>query len=191
MIKLVEHTSKFYAPRTKYNATMGDVTVAFAHDLETHGEQLTKKLAGSRYIGFLIKNDTEVSDIVKKLYAFMVKKNARTLNIAGNGIYTLKKFGCDQRVINVFLYFILSKLYKNYPIETVYTGGQTGVDIGGGVVAHALGINVIMTFPEGFKQRYEEGKDIFQTEESIQMQLINWKNLLVEDLKLIGEYYSD
>lgn len=182
MIEICEHESSSYAPRTKLNGNIADATLALAFDLDTHGEKLTKKCAGSKYIGFLINEKSLYIDIVKNLYGFMVKKNARTLNIAGNGIYTLNKFGCSQRTINYYVYRVLKKLNENHRIEKVYTGGQTGVDLAGAVSAYLLGIDVVMTLPKGYKQRFEDGIDVYQTKEDIQIQLDQWRILLYNDL---------
>lgn len=183
MIEILEHESSNYAPRTKFNGKISDVTIAFAYDLDTHGEKLTKKCAGSKYIGFQLNEILSEVAIVKEIYGFLLKKKAKTINIAGNGIYTLKKYGCNQKTINLFLYTILKKVHYHYPIEKVYTGGQTGVDLAGAVSAYLLGIDVVMTLPNGFKQRFDDGTDVFQTKEDIILKVEHWVNLLMEDVK--------
>lgn len=182
LIDIIEHESSGYGPRTKYNASVADVTLALAFDPGTHGEKLTKKYAASKYIGFQLSDDLVLGDIVKHLYGFMIKKKARTLNIAGNGIFTATKFGSTQRKLNLFVYRILEKLNSNYPIQRIYTGGQTGVDLAGGIAGHYLGIDTIMTLPKGFKQRFEDGKDIFQNQKDIVLQVGQWINILKGDM---------
>lgn len=178
MIEICEHESSNYAPRTKYNASIADVTIALAYDLETHGEILTKKCAGSKYIGFKIDDNTWTQDIVKDIFAFLTKRKAHSINIAGNGIYTLGRYDIDQKNINLFMYMVLERLCKNYCIEKIYTGGQTGVDLAGAVAGHALGIDVIMTLPKGFKQRFEDGVDVYQTKEAVEKQFAYWCEIL-------------
>ena len=180
MVIVQEHKSVKYTPRTYFNATSGDVTLALAVDLSTAGEVLTKKAAGEKYIGFLLKEDTEAIDIARSLYRFMKQRNAKTLNIAGNGIYTLSKHGCDQAHINAFLCDIIEKVHQFWPLEKIYTGGQTGVDLAGAVVAEHLGINALITLPNGYMQRFEDMKDITQSKESVLSQINHWASLLKE-----------
>jgi hypothetical protein len=162
-----------YSPRTYYNAKHGDITVAFAVDLDTYGEKLTHKAAGDKYIGFLLTDDSLTIDIARQLYKKLKANNAKTLNIAGNGIYTLKKHGCGQVFINQFTYEIISQVHKFYPLERIYTGGQTGVDIAGAIAGYTLNIPTEVTLPFGYKQRFENGKDINQTEHDILTQIQN------------------
>ena len=49
-MKIIENKSSSYAPRTFANAKSADLTIAFAIDFGTAGEQLTKKAAGQRYV---------------------------------------------------------------------------------------------------------------------------------------------
>ena len=57
MVVVQEHKSAKYTPRTYFNASSGDVTLAMAVDLNTAGEILTHKAAGEKYIGFLLDNN--------------------------------------------------------------------------------------------------------------------------------------
>lgn len=178
MVTVQEHKSDSYAPRTYFNATSGDVTVAFAVDLSTAGEKLTHKAAGEKYIGFLLEESTDSLEVARQLFKFMRHKQAKTLNIAGNGIYTLSKHGCDQHHINQFVLDVVSKVHEHWPIEKIYTGGQTGVDLAGAVVAQYLGIEALITLPKGYKQRFENSQDITQTREDIENQIHHWVGLL-------------
>ena len=174
MIVINEHESPSYQPRTKYNASKADLTVAFAVDLSTYGEQATKKFAGTKYIGFdLLSPSCTIENMVGLLVYEMQVKNLKTLNIAGNGIYTLTKFGMSQPQINQIVYEVIHNCHHLWPISKIYTGGQTGVDIAGAVAAIACQIPVEITFPKGFKQRTESGKDIDNTRESILGQLLD------------------
>lgn len=174
MIIVQEHMSTGYRERTKFNAESGDITLAIAVDLSTAGERLTKSLAGDRYIGFQLKEDTTPLDVARNLYKFMREKGAKTINVAGNGIYTLERNGYDQPAINAFVCDVLEIIHRYAPIERIYSGGQTGVDMAGAVVAKYLGIPALITLPKGFMQRFEDEKDVTQTKESVEKQIDYW-----------------
>jgi hypothetical protein len=179
MVIVQEHSSPTYPPRTYFNAKSGDITLALAVDLTTAGEKLTHKAAGDeKYLGFQLTAETQAIDIARKLYREMKKKNAKTLNIAGNGIYTLVKHGCDQAHINGFLCDVIEKVHQHWPIEKIFTGGQTGVDLAGAVVAKHLGIEALITLPKGYIQRFEDNKDVTQTKEQVEQQIEHWVQLL-------------
>lgn len=166
-LTLVAHKSESYVPRTWHNASSGDVTLALAVDLTTAGERLTHKASGDKYIGFQLNDDSKTLDLARQLYKKMKSTNAKTLNVAGNGIYTLAEHGCSQDFINLFVYEVISKVHEYHKIEKIFTGGQTGVDMAGAITGIKLGIPVEITFPAGFKQRFEDRKDITQTKEDI------------------------
>lgn len=181
MLEVREHSSPSYAPRTYYNAAMGSITLAIAVDMSTAGERLTKKAAKERYFGVEL-NKREITvlrlrDISRELYKVLPKTNC-TLNIAGNGIYTLSKHDISQAEINQIVYDIVSLVHKHKPILKIYTGGQTGVDIAGAVTGVALGIETIVTLPKGCRQRFEDGKDIESNIHAIENQINNWVKIL-------------
>jgi len=173
-----EHTSEKYTPRTYFNAKTADLTLAIAVDLTTAGEKCTHKAAGSKYLGFEVNDKTDPIVIARELYARMNKKKVRTLNIAGNGIYTLSAHGWDQDRINYFLLCVIKKVYMYHKIDCIYTGGQTGVDIAGAVVAEYLGINSVVTLPKGYVQRFENKMDVQMTKEAIERQIQTGVNTL-------------
>lgn len=177
MIEIKEHPSSSYAPRTKLNAKLGDITVAFYIDDTTAGERLTKSVAGKKYIGVSLLNRTP-STVVKMLYSFMEDKNATTINIAGNGIYTLNRYDIKQHEVNIYIMYIIKKLHQNRPITKIFSGGQTGVDLAGIVAAKYLEIPGEMTLPKGYIQRFENGLDVVQNKETIEKQLDYWFNKL-------------
>ena len=181
-LTLKQSNSEKYSPRTYYNAKSADVTVAFAVDLKTAGELLTHKAAGDKYIGFLLTDESDTILIARQLYKKLKDSSAKSLNIAGNGIYTLSAHGCSQDFINLFVYKIIEKVYEHYPIEKIYTGGQTGVDMAGAIAGIKLGIPVEITFPKGFIQRFEDKIDITQTEQDILNQVEFRLNSLNEAL---------
>ncbi len=162
-----EHKSAKYPPRTYYNATSAGVTLAMAVNLHTAGELLTKKAAGERYIGFQLNDEIDDIVIARQLYKKLKTDNVHTLNVAGNGIYTLSEHGCGQDFINYFTYKVISKVHEHWPIEKIYTGGQTGVDLAGAVTGYLLGIPTEVTLPNGFIQRFEDNKDVNGSREKV------------------------
>lgn len=173
-----EHTSSSYAPRTYYNAKSSDLTIAFAIDMTTAGEKLTKKAAAEKYIGFELKENSNSIKIAEEIITRIKKNNIKTLNIAGNGIYTFSKYGYNQNFINQYIYAILKLVSENCKINEIYTGGQTGVDIAGAVAGYCLGIKTTVTLPNGYKQRFENGIDINNTKEDIENQVKNYSKVL-------------
>lgn len=163
MIRIIENKSSSYAPRTYANASAGHLTVAFAVDYSTAGERLTKKAAGSRYIDLPLsieRVDVDFEDNAQKLLDRVLNTQAQTLNIAGNGIYTLVRFGWDQEKLNRYIYEVLEYVHTRSHITHIYNGGQTGADIAGAVAADALGIDVTIHMPRGLIQRLEDGTDV-------------------------------
>lgn len=166
MIIIREDESVGYSHRTKYNAHSADLTIAVAADYSTSGEVLTKKFAGGNYLALPIINDPLTS--ARKLYVELHKRNAKTLNIAGNGIYTFSIYGYTQEVINQWMYELLLPIQEFHPLTKIYNGGQTGADLAGTVAANALGIDCESTLPKGYKMRFKEGKDIFMAKVAVE-----------------------
>lgn len=150
-MKVVAHKDETYPPRTYQNAKGADLTVAFAEDFSSKGEQLTKKAAGEKYLA--ISLDMPAIEAARLLYRDCKKRGVKVLNIAGNGIYTLKDYGWRQEHLNLWVYQVLDLVHKHYPLEMVISGGQTGVDFAGGIAGELLRLNPVMTFPKGFLQR--------------------------------------
>lgn len=159
-----EHTSTSYAPRTYHNASQG-VTLAIATDFTTAGEKLTHKAAKGKIIQISYAEDTIVA--ARKLYSMLKKYDCHTVNIAGNGIYTLKKKGVIQEEANQYVYDILKLVNTHWPITKIVSGGQTGMDIAGLVAGCALDIETTGTWPKGLVMRFEDGKDLSMTEDKI------------------------
>jgi hypothetical protein len=164
-MKLVEHKSPQYPPRTTHNAKSADLTVAFAVDFTTYGEELTKDKAGEKYIAIDLGKD--IREAAKALYVQCRDRGVRVLNIAGNGEYTTNDHGWNQDRINLWVYQVLALVHKHHPLEMVISGGQTGVDFAGGVAAEVLGIDAIMTFPKGYLQRTITTKALTQSHEAV------------------------
>lgn len=184
LLNVKEHSSEKYPPRTYYNATSADLTIAFAVDLNTAGEKLTHKAAGEKYIGFLLTDETDTLIVARELYSRMKKNNVKTINIAGNGIYTLAGHQCSQDFMNQFVYEILAKVHQFMPIQKIYTGGQTGVDLAGAVCGYALGIPTEVTLPKGFKQRFEDNVDVNGTKEGVIEQITTGAVTLLSKYKV-------
>jgi hypothetical protein len=186
-MKIVEHESAQYKPRTVHNAHTADLTVAFAEDFNSAGERLTKREAGDRYVAIHLSTDPLLA--ARMLYAACKKHNVSTLNVAGNGIYSLsgawtqgqlsdkQKFEYldegslineFQVSLNQWVYMVISKVHEFWPLTNLISGGQTGADWAGGIAGEAIGLNVTMTFPKHCLQRDEHHKDVTQPVERVQ-----------------------
>ncbi len=180
MIKFEQTKSAKYAPRTYHNATSAQLTLAFAQDFFTAGELLTKKAAGSNYKAIQLSSlATDLDDVAFSIVFECKRIGARSLNIAGNSLSTLSKYGYSQQQVNQLIYDVLSKVHLNFELYSIVSGGQTGVDWAGGVAAYALNINCVMTFPAGFLQRNIDGIDFVNDESSLFLLLHNQAKALV------------
>lgn len=169
MLEIVEHPSESYPPRTYKNAKEADLTAAFALKFDTAGERLTQKAAGDRYIA--ISLDEDVIEAARILFRALRHHNAKILNIAGNGIYTLAPTGWTQDRLNLHLLAILAKVHQHWALSKVISGGQTGVDLAGVTAAHALGIYAVATLPKGCLQRGLDNKDKTQSASDVRQQV--------------------
>lgn len=165
MITLREHSSPHYSPRTYHNAAQG-VTLAYAVDHQTAGERLTQKAAKGKII-MVDPGYQSTLEISRKLYAWLRHHDCHTLNVAGNGIYTFKKYGFDQKRVNDELTQIINQVNIYWPIELIVSGGQSGADLAGLIAAARCGIDAIGTWPKGYKMRFEDNKDVNMTPEQI------------------------
>ena len=194
-MQLIEHFSTSYGPRTKHHAQTADLTVAFAEDFNSAGERLTKREAGKRYVAIHLSTDPLVA--ARMLYAACKKHNVSTLNVAGNGIYSLSgawsngqlnaqhKFQSldDEKLVNElqaslnqWIYLVISKVYEFWPLTHLISGGQTGVDWAGGIAGELLGLDVKMTFPKHYMQRDEHHNDFTQSHEAVQQKVSAYLN---------------
>lgn len=168
-LQLMEHPSSGYAARTGDNARGADVTVAFATDFSTAGERLTARMAGKKYLA--IAFGEEISVAADKLSRFMQAQGARSLNVAGNGIYTLKKKGISQREANQWVYDVLKATHARTPLDFIRSGGQTGIDTAGLVAGLALGKPIIGLYPQGYRRRLASGQDVEATPAQLEAEL--------------------
>ena len=176
MLIILEHKSSNYSHRTYHNASVGDITAAFAVDYTTAGERLTHKAAGDKYIKLPLS--TDYLQLARDLYGNMRQRDARAINVAGNGIYTLDKHGWSQEQVNRVVYDILAQVHKFWRIDKIVSGGQTGVDLAGGVAAYKLGIDCVMTLPKWFIMRFQNGKDYEFSEEFVRKLVVYYAEML-------------
>lgn len=188
-LTIIEHKSASYAPRTYHNAHTGDLTIAIALDFNTAGEKLTKKAALNKGALNYLSIDIQAPPIesARSLYVACKRPEklaepyqVKTLNVAGNGIYTLVKAGYNQEQINRIVYDIISPVHQHHQFTHIVSGGQTGIDMAGAVVGIELGIPVTLTFPKGYKMRTIDNKDSDSNESEIRFMV----NSFVEKLHL-------
>jgi hypothetical protein len=168
-LRLQAHLAYSYVPRTKENAHGADVTVAFAVDFNTGGERLTRAEAGPRYVGIPFGGD--VAAAAEKLAAFIIKREGSTLNVAGNGIYTLAEHGVSQARANKWVFDVLSLVVKQVKLTDIRSGGQTGIDQAGLVAALVLGIPALGLYPKSFRRRNVKGEEFTSTESAVRKEL--------------------
>lgn len=165
MIQFIEHQSTNYRDRTIVNAS-ADCTIAVAIDFSTTGELLTKNSVLKQdklfipigfHTGMYWKQELtyDIGSCISLINGYGIK----TLNIAGNGIYTLK---CSQENIDEFVFHLLSGIVADIdnPLQSIRSGGQTGIDEAGLKAAVKLGIPAICLAPKGWKFRDADGIDI-------------------------------
>lgn len=170
-IEVREHASSTYPPRTAENARSADLTVAFAVDFSTGGERLTHRLAGDNYVGCPMR--WPVVDCARKLFLAMRQKNAKTLNVAGNGMYSMAIAGFTQESVDEYVFAVLAKVHEHWPITKVISGGQTGADIAGLSAAVALGIPCAGLWPKGYIQRDAKKVTRNHTQEEVMVQILS------------------
>ena len=172
-IDFQEEQTSGYRERTIKNAS-ADATIAIASDFNSAGERLTKTSVLNQmklYLPistdiFSSANDVTmmagriVSEIVK------LKKSNISLNVAGNGIYTLKNtFPGGQKSVDNFTFELLENVIKrlkenNITVDLIRTGGQTGFDEAGAKAGIRLGIPTMILAPKGWVFRDISGRDI-------------------------------
>lgn len=154
MIQFLEHSSPKYPPRTYENAS-ADVTIAFAFDMNTAGEVLTYEAVRSQDRLYIPVNPgIDVSDAKLNYDARRINEaSARTINIAGNGVYTTIKYGHNQAWCDYFVWDYLRRLLSklDYEIALIRSGGQSGFDEAGIKAAIALGVPALCLCPRGWK----------------------------------------
>lgn len=170
--RIIEDIDCSYSHRTFRNA-IADVTLAFAIDFSTAGEKCTKNAAlkNSRLfyevdLHDMYSNFDEIVYGIKEVSesASLNLKKSVSINIAGNGIYTLAKRGIKQWAVDAGIEMYIEELRnKGINIHLIRSGGQTGVDEAGSKAAIALGIPSLIVCPGGYKFRTID-KDIADKE---------------------------
>jgi hypothetical protein len=164
-INFQEEPTTGYRQRTINNAK-ADATIAIAVDFNSFGEKLTKTSVlgqNKKYISIDANTLTVSKERVDKIVEMLNSVNAKTLNIAGNGIYTMKgKYTQEQ--IDKFTYDLLKAVIESpnlkTKIESVRSGGQTGFDEAGAKAGIKLGLPTIVLAPKGWTFRNINGQDI-------------------------------
>lgn len=173
-IELLCHKSSSYAPRTYHNAAQG-VTLAIAADFNTAGERLTTKAANGMIVHLDAKDfANQWLPAARKLYKMLHDNDLRVVNVAGNGIYTLSKYGITQITMNDMVRQVLHKVDTHWPLERVVSGGQTGADLAGLVAAAKIGIPCTGLWPAGFKMRYCDGVDVNHTFDEVKSLMMHY-----------------
>lgn len=177
MLIVLEHKSSHYAPRTYYNASKADLTIAIAANYHTGGEVLTHKAAKGKYLALPIEKPA--IENARLLWKELKSRNVKVLNIAGNGIYTLTKYGYTQPQVNQYVKELLAYVLPHWSLDLVISGGQTGIDTAGIVAAVSLGLKAEACLPKGYRMRFEDGMDVERTQEWV----FDWLNEQIEELK--------
>ncbi|HEY6436146.1 MAG TPA: putative molybdenum carrier protein, partial [Ignavibacteriaceae bacterium] len=145
------------------------------------GEKLTKRKAGDKLIA-VSPWETPFKS-AERIVDFLQRKGARTLNIAGNGIYTWAKFKWDQDKLNIYMALMLQEVHRKHPIESIRSGGQTGADWAGLVAAEHLNIPGVGYFPKGFLQRGVNNIDFTQNKQELTKKM-------AEDVGKLVSYFN-
>lgn len=168
MIKFIEDNEYNYASRTKKNIQLADATIDICIDPNTAGEKLTKKIAlelKKPFLQIIINKQCSSQEWQRKeIFDFFDKishiKNIK-LNIAGNGIYTLSKYGITQEKADQFVYILIDKMLDTpIIIGEIRSGGQTGFDEAALKMAERYRIKAICLAPHGWRFRDVNNKDI-------------------------------
>lgn len=162
MITFIEHKETGYAMRTYDNARLADLTIAFALDFTTAGEILTKKAAYGKYYAIQLHTDgNNIMGDCNDAYRLIKEKNIKRLNIAGNGIYSLKGIYTQEMLDSDILLFLdrITGLFGRLDVS-IRSGGQTGVDEAALKAGDKLGLQTICLAPKGWMFRDINGNDI-------------------------------
>jgi len=164
-LRFIESTDIGYAGRTFENAS-ADATIAIAIDFSTAGEKLTKKSVlaqGKAYIPIDGHDLTLTPERIAKLVERLNRAKAKTINIAGNGLYTLNK-KYTQSQVDAFTYSLLKGVIESPDLAVqpslIRSGGQTGIDEAGIKAAIRLNIPALVLAPKKWLFRTANGVDI-------------------------------
>ena len=163
-----------YAQRTAVNAGIAPVTVAFALNFHSAGERLTRRKVEEYHNQYIaIHLGTDEIFAAKVIATALSDADFPILNIAGNGEFTLAPYGWSQKMVDDWVYTVISNVHKIIEIKKIYTGGQTGVYLAGARAGYRLGIRTKVNMPKQYLQRGLSGEDTVHTREEIEEQIIN------------------
>ena len=119
-----------------------------------------------KYVGINLNTVSSAEAIATDIYSQIIERGLPTknikLNIAGNGIYTLKS---EQASYDKLLTEVLKALQdKGITISEVRSGGQSGIDEAGIKAAVSLGLKASILAPKGYRFRGKDNKDISNKE---------------------------
>ncbi len=149
-----------YPARTKANVIGSDVTIAIAKDFNSAGERLTKKLCienDKEYIPVMAFRELSNSYIEDLLALIPSPDGDTTINIAGNGIYSLAQ---SQNECDEFTYALLHPIAEQYVIKLVRSGGQSGFDQSGIKAGNSLQLDCLIYAPKGWTFRGKNRVDV-------------------------------
>lgn len=162
----MEDCSTNYQHRSKVNAIWSDITLGFAADFSSPGEVVTRKAAGDKYIPIDVLASEDITETVE-LLDLEIRANPHfsesgiRLNIAGNGLCTLKQNHVKPKNVERIIITVIHRLVeeRGIPVLEIRSGGQTGADEYGIRAAQILGIRCSVLAPRGFRMRDADGKD--------------------------------
>lgn len=171
--RIMEDSARNYGHRTRANAAWSDITLALATDFSSPGEITTRRAAGDKYLRYQLTHnlkklvtftqdgEREAAKIAKMLHSHTrFKEEGIRLNIAGNGLVTLRKSGIDTKTVAYFLHRVFAAC-KNEGVKIleVRSGGQSGVDEAGIIAAQKSNLPCSILAPKGFRWRDKKGDE--------------------------------
>lgn len=175
MIKFKEHQISSYPARTEENVKLSDITLAFANNFFTAGEILTRNLCSKYnkiYVPINLNKKFYKEDFDKlvtifdfQVHNYKINENSVIINIAGNGIYSLK---WEQYIVDEMILRFFEEIFIKYNLITlnpkIISGGQTGIDEAGIKAAEKIGIECEILAPKNWMFRGKNGIDICNEE---------------------------
>lgn len=158
-----------YKDRTYENANAPEVdfTFAFAKDFFTAGERCTTEAAGNSIVQIELPDEVTHESIKETvLYIGLCLPREASdgreigINLAGNGIHTLMKYGFSQEKCDLFCAAVMKDLKdRGLNITSIRSGGQSGVDESAMAVGYVLGIPTTIHAPNGYRFRTVDNED--------------------------------
>jgi 5'(3')-deoxyribonucleotidase len=179
MLILKQDDSPDYKPRTEVNVKQSDVTMAIAVNFDSPGEKLTKSLAlshGKLYIpvsptGDISEKASKIVSVLNKYFESLGNKTF-VLNVAGNGIATLKG-SMTQHECDEFTYSLLKEIndHTNLKVKicAIRSGGQTGFDEAGIKAGLKMKLETTAYYPKNYRIRDLQGDKNLTREEVLKL----------------------